>query len=98
MGFGPPQLKEEIVARGEWAERFRSNFDHVLAERELTGSAYEGRTEISFDTDDEFYDYLSKLHRFLFSDGPIPLWLGKAFVRHTRHVSADDNTDAGKLR
>ncbi len=34
--YGPPQLKEATDTRGEWAERFRSNFDRVLAERELT--------------------------------------------------------------
>jgi len=70
--YGPPQFKEATDARTEWAERFRSNFDHVLAERRLTASEYEDRTEISFDNDVEFYDYLAKLRRFLFSDGPMP--------------------------
>lgn len=70
--MAPPQLREEIDARTEWAERFRSNFDHVLGQRGLTALEYEDRTEVSFDTDVEFYDYLAKLHRFLFLDGPMP--------------------------
>ncbi|MBC56352.1 MAG: hypothetical protein CL814_05400 [Confluentimicrobium sp.] len=70
--YGPRQLKEGIDARGEWAQRYRANFEHVLAERTLSAAEYEDRTEISFDTDDELYDHLSKLHRYLFFDGPIP--------------------------
>ncbi len=70
--YGPPQLKEATDTRGEWAERFRSNFDHVLAEKTLTAAEYEARTEISYDTDVEFYEYLLKLYRFLFSSGPMP--------------------------
>ena len=70
--YGPSQLKEEIDSLGEWAERFRANFDHVLAERTLTALDYENRTEVSFDSDEEFYGYLSSLHRFLYADGPMP--------------------------
>ena len=70
--YGPPQLKETTDMRGEWAGRFRSNFEHVLAERKLTALEYENRTDVSFDTDAEFYDYLLALHDFLFSKGPMP--------------------------
>lgn len=70
--YGPPQLKEATDTRGEWAGRFRSNFERVLAERKLTALEYENRTEVSFDTDGEFYDYLLALHDFLFSNGPMP--------------------------
>lgn len=70
--YGPRQSKEEIDVRGQWAERFRSILDHVLAEGQLAALEYEDRTEVSFDTDVEFYDYLAKLYRFLFSDGPMP--------------------------
>lgn len=70
--YGPPQLKEETDARTEWAERFRSNFDYVLAKRELTALEYEDRTEISFDTDAEFYAYLGRLFDYLFKNGAFP--------------------------
>jgi len=70
--YGPPQLKEETDARGEWAERFRSNFEHVLAERQLTALEYEDRTEVSFDTDAELFEYLEKIYQYLFYEGPQP--------------------------
>lgn len=70
--YGPPQLKEATDTRGEWAERFRANFDHIIAERTLTALDYENRTEVSFDSDEEFYSYLLSLHRFLYADGPMP--------------------------
>lgn len=66
-----PRLKEEIDARGEWAERFRSNFDHVLAKRGVTASKYEVRTEISFDTNVEFHDYLAKFLNLLRCIAPL---------------------------
>lgn len=70
--YGSRQLKEAVDAHGEWSRRYRANFEHVLAERTLTAAEYEARTEISFDTDADFYDHLSKLHRYLFFGGPIP--------------------------
>jgi hypothetical protein len=49
--YGPPQLKEATDTRGEWAGRFRSNFERVLAERKLTALEYENRTEVSLTSD-----------------------------------------------
>ncbi len=70
--YGPPQLKEATDARGEWAERFRSNIEYVLAKRELTALEYEDRTEVSFDTDAELFEYLEKLYQYLFYNGVQP--------------------------
>lgn len=70
--YGPIQLKEEADNSGEWAKRFRANFDYVLAKRTLTAFDYEDRTEVSFDTDAEFFDYLTSLHGYLYSNGPMP--------------------------
>ncbi|MBO9466565.1 hypothetical protein J7443_15075 [Tropicibacter sp. R15_0] len=70
--YGPSQLKEEIDAAGEWANRFRANFEHVMKDRTLTAEEYEARTEISFDTDSEMFEYMGKLHQYLFNNGVHP--------------------------
>lgn len=70
--YGPPQLKEATDARGEWAERFRSNIEYVLAKRELTALEYEDRTEVSFDSDADLHAYLLRLYDYLYRSGPFP--------------------------
>ena len=70
--YGPSQLKEEIDTAGEWAKRFRTKFEHVLTERTLSAAKYEVRTEVSFDTDAELFEYLEKLYQYLFYDGTQP--------------------------
>lgn len=70
--YGYPQLKEVVGRGGEWSDRYRRNFDHVLAERKLTASEYENRAEVSFDTDAELFEELSKLYLYLFQNGPYP--------------------------
>lgn len=70
--YGYPQLKEAVGCNGEWSDRYRKNFDHVLAERKLTALEYEKRAEVNFDTDAELYQELSKLYLYLFQDGPYP--------------------------
>lgn len=70
--YGYPQLKKAVETRGEWAARYRKNLNHVMAERTLTALEYEDETLVSFDTDAELYDELSKLNLYLYFDGPYP--------------------------
>ncbi|MFE5583701.1 hypothetical protein [Kitasatospora sp. NPDC056531] len=53
----------------------REGFERMLAERRMTRGEFCLNTWIDFETDEEMYDYLAKVHAYLFLDAeevPIP--------------------------
>ncbi|MGW3042915.1 hypothetical protein ACWC9T_23365 [Kitasatospora sp. NPDC001159] len=53
----------------------RESFERLLTERSMTRGEFCLNTWIDFETDEEMYDYLAKVHAYLFLDAeevPIP--------------------------
>ena len=68
----PAKLRERALVNSEWSARLKRNFHHVLAQRTVTASSYEDKTDVSFDTDSELYAYLNRLYDYLFKNGAFP--------------------------
>ncbi|MFJ2190926.1 hypothetical protein ACIOJE_23850 [Kitasatospora sp. NPDC087861] len=69
-------LKRTIaVSSPAWRERLKEIFEQLLTERSTTAGRFCDFTFIEFETDDDMYVYLTKVHAYLFLDAeevPIP--------------------------
>ncbi|MFJ2190925.1 hypothetical protein ACIOJE_23845 [Kitasatospora sp. NPDC087861] len=62
------------IRSASWCDDVQQRFGRMLAERNMTRGEYCENTWIDFDTDEEMYEYLEKLHAYLFLDqGDFPL-------------------------
>lgn len=70
--YDPSGLKRRVNPKSEWSERFRRNFEHVLADRSMSVPEYERRMDIEFADEATLYGYLSSMYEFIFHGGPLP--------------------------
>ncbi|MFJ2190927.1 hypothetical protein ACIOJE_23855 [Kitasatospora sp. NPDC087861] len=67
------RLKCTIRGSG-WCGDVQQRFERMLTERNMTRGEFCETTWIDFETDEEMYAYLEKVHAFLFLDrGEVPL-------------------------
>ncbi|MFG3225393.1 hypothetical protein ACGF07_11535 [Kitasatospora sp. NPDC048194] len=74
VAYGTLARVKETIRSASWCEDVQQRFERMLAERNMTRGEYCELTWIDFETDEEMYEYLEKLHAYLFLDqGELPL-------------------------
>ncbi|MER7843482.1 hypothetical protein ABTZ03_05965 [Kitasatospora sp. NPDC096077] len=74
VAYGTLARLKSTVRASSWCEDVERSLARTIAERSMTPGEYCDLTFIEFETDEEMYAYLEKLHAFLFLDqGELPL-------------------------
>ncbi|MFJ4187503.1 hypothetical protein [Kitasatospora sp. NPDC089509] len=76
MAFSSMERLKTTISRSNpaWGEDLQRWFTQLFEERDLTRGEYCELTWVEFETDEEMYAYLEKLHTYLFLDqGELPL-------------------------
>lgn len=68
------RLKTHLSKNEDQRNFVQAGFEEILTLRPFTALDWEKRMNFDHESDDDLYDFLSALYKFLFNGGPYPDW------------------------